>query len=399
MDKESLIAYISKLNDRNLNRQQASGFTIWAILGILAFLVLDLSEKIPSVYYSIELKFYSIIILAMITDFLPLVFFIYSILILNSTIFGKRRFSSTVESKSEMLTLIPFCFVLIVFSIINLEAASLVTTLNISPWVFQVFALYFGINGISPIIKKAYQFRKSLKAKTYYPEISWFSIKTRTIFSIVFTIMAIISSFLLYLIIRDITISLEAAEISLIIKTDIEILAILILILFLFNVINSSNRFDWLENLEREIYIDDLSEIEIKEKLEREYIGYDIFKWLSKREEILNKKVNEILTLLEDGKQKLDEIEKIDPKYQFEIVGKTDEIFTKLKRKSDEYRSLVKQILFQVTEITKQGIPEEEEINEIKTISEMWLKQVENIEMKTNALIINSRQILSKIEK
>jgi len=70
MDKESLIAYISKLNDRNLNRQQASGFTIWAILGVLAFLVLDLSEKIPSVYYSIELKFYSIIILAMLMDFL-----------------------------------------------------------------------------------------------------------------------------------------------------------------------------------------------------------------------------------------------------------------------------------------------------------------------------------------
>jgi hypothetical protein len=39
MDKEALINYISKLNDRNLQRQQASGFTLWAILGIIAYLI------------------------------------------------------------------------------------------------------------------------------------------------------------------------------------------------------------------------------------------------------------------------------------------------------------------------------------------------------------------------
>lgn len=209
MDKESLIAYISKLNDRNLNRQKASGFTKWAILGVLSFLVLDLGEKIPSVYYSIELKFYSIIILAILMDIFSLIVLICSTLILNAKTFSKRRFFSQVASKSSILFTIPYCFVLIVFSIINFKAASLVTTLSISPWIFQIFALYFAINGISPIIQKAYQFIKSLKAKTSYPEISLLSIKMRTLASIVFTIISIIGSFFLYLTCRDIPLSLE----------------------------------------------------------------------------------------------------------------------------------------------------------------------------------------------
>lgn len=382
MDKESLISYISKLNDRNLQRQQASGFTLWAILGVFAYLVLDLSEKIPFIYNSPVLKFYSVIILAVIIDIFIFIFLLISSLVIISKIPRARRLFSTIDSKSSMLLIVPSCFVVVVFSIINFKAASLVSTIGLSPWIFWFFSLFFALNGIYPFVQKINQFRKSLKAKAYYPEISPLSLKMRILSSIIYAILSIGGLFFLYLTYRDVFLTLEAIQISLLLKTSAEILGIFILILALFKVIDSSNKFEWLENLEREFYLDNLSESKIMERLEREYIGYDIFTWISKREEILNIKSTEFLNLLKEEKPKIEELEKIDPKFQHEIAGRRNEICNKIKKKLDEYLSLAKETAFQLKEITKQGLPDDEEVTEIKKVYKRWEKQFDDIEIK-----------------
>ncbi len=382
MDKEALITYISKLNDRNLQHQQASGFTLWAILGLIAYLILDISDKIPSIINSTELKFYLVIFSAGVIDFLILIGLLIFSLMVYSTPFGKRRFFSIVDSRSSVLLISPICFMFLVFSIINFKAANFVVTINMSPWIFWGFSLILALNGISPFILKANRY---IKSKKNYLEISGLTLEMKLVSSITYIIVSIIGLIVLYFTYRNISIPLEANQISLLLKSSIEIFVFFILILSFFNALSSNNKFDWLKNLEMEIYLDDLSESDIKERLEREYIGYNVLKWISKRRALLNTVSNECLNLLKEEKSKVEEIRKIDDKFLYEKTGRIEGICNNIMKKGEEYFSLFKETSFQLDEITKQGqIPDKEEIKVIKEAYIEWNKQLEHLEIEYN---------------
>jgi hypothetical protein len=42
--------YIIKLNDREINRRRASGFTLWALLGVVALLFVQLFDNVPQIF-------------------------------------------------------------------------------------------------------------------------------------------------------------------------------------------------------------------------------------------------------------------------------------------------------------------------------------------------------------
>lgn len=380
MDKESLITYISKLNDRNLQRQQSSGFTIWAILGVFAYLILDLSGKVPLVYKSPELIQYLVIFFAGLINLFVLIFLLIFPILLNSVSSGARR----IFSNTSAAYILPVSYILFLFSYIDIKAASMVTKVNMPSMIFWIFAIFFAINGLIPLVQIPIRFIKSRKAKTYYPEISPFTPKIRIILSVIYTIVSIIGLLFLYITYRDIYISIEPTQISLLLKISIEMLGFFILIIAFLKVIESSNRFAWLENLEREIYLDNLSETEIEERLEKDYIGYNIFKWITKREQLLVIKSNELLDLFEEGKPKIEEIGKIDSKFQHEITGRRDDICNMIKIKLDEYILLVEETVFQLKEITKQGLPDKEEMAKIKNIQRIWGEQLEDIKTNQN---------------
>jgi len=44
--REFLINYIIKLNDRKIDKKVASGFTLWALLGFLGYILYDLLNNI-----------------------------------------------------------------------------------------------------------------------------------------------------------------------------------------------------------------------------------------------------------------------------------------------------------------------------------------------------------------
>lgn len=383
MDRETLISYISKLNDRNLQQQQASGFTLWAILGLIAYLILGLSDKIPLIYNSTELKFYLVIFSAGVIDFLILICLLIFSIIEYSTPFGKRKFFSTVDSKSSFMSIFPFCFIVFVFSIINFIAANLVETIKMSPWIFWSFFLILALTGINPFIQKAKRFIKSSK-KTYL-NISEDTPGMRLTNSITYAYLSIIGLLFLYFTYRDISIPLEAVQITLLLKTSIEIFAFLILVYFLFYDLNSKNKFVWLKKLEMEIYIDDLSDNEIRERLEKEYIGYNVLKWISRRNEVLNTVSNEYLNLLKEEKPKMDEIMKeIDNEYTLEKVGRL-EIFDKIQKKFQNILFLANETSDQYYEIIKQNqIPDKDEIKAIIEANIEWGKQIKHLETENN---------------
>lgn len=111
MDKQALINFISKLNDRNLQKKQVSGFTTWAILGVFAYLLLDFAEKSPIIYNNSEFKLYFIIILAGFTNFfISVILLIFAITNISQSFKG-RRFSSKIDTSTSIIFIIPNFFV------------------------------------------------------------------------------------------------------------------------------------------------------------------------------------------------------------------------------------------------------------------------------------------------
>ncbi len=380
MDKESLIAYISKLNERNLQRQRASGFTIWAIIGVFVFLILDLIDKIIEINSSVDLKLYLVIILSG----LSFVCISITLLMVSLTMYSKsnsiRRFDSTIYSKSFLINFVPLSLVFLVLSFTSLKAAGFAATINISPWIFWAFFLGFAVNGIYPFINKLYQIRKSSKAKIPYPEISMFSLRTKRLTSIIYAIFAIVILLCVYLTYQSISLPLKDQQISLLIKTSIEILGSFIIFIAIFWNIGSSNRHDWLENLEMEIYLNNLTESQIVEKLESEYIGIDIFKWILKRQEKHNTTATKFFNSLKEETPKIEELKKIDGSFKHEIAGRRDEICKRVNNIFNEYISVVRKSSFQLREIMRQGLPDKEESAEIEKSYNEWNKQTDNVE-------------------
>lgn len=379
MDKQALIRYIAIINDRNLQKKQTSGFSQWAILGILAYLILDFCDRIPLIFSSSEVKFYSIIILAIILNFSFCAILLFISITVPSKIPKMRRLSSEISSNSSINFFIPFGFILLFTAFINFEAANYMKIINLNPWPLMVFSIYFAINAIFPLLQKINHYRKSKKAKSSYPEINEFSNKIRIAISIIFSIISIAGILILYIAYRGLSIPIETNDISLALKTSFEIVGFFLLVLIFFGNISSSNKYKWLENLETEIYLEDLSENEIKEKLDREYLGVKILKWISLQDGKINTITSEFLDLIKEETENLESITTIDKSFQHERIGRLEEIDGRVKGKFNDYLDIISAINFKLDEIKKQGLFDKEEEVEIKNFTVKWSKQSEVI--------------------
>ncbi len=394
MDKQALINFISKLNDRNLQKKQVSGFTTWAILGVFAYLLLDFAEKSPIIYNNSEFKLYFIIILAGFTNFfISVILLIFAITNISQSFKG-RRFSSKIDTSTSIIFIIPNFFVLLFFAFINFKAADYSKTLEISPWIFWIFSIFFTLNGITPIFQKLNRFRKAKKSKTTYPELSSFSFKSRLILAIIHSIISLLGFYLLFITYRDFTIPFDEEIISLLLKISIEIIVFLALIIVFFVNVILSNKDNWLENLELEIYLNDLTESEIREKLESEYYGISIIKWIEKCNGQLNASATEFFKFIDEERSKIDET-KLKETSKSKMSEYLDDISSRLEEKLDDYKHISNETYFQMKEIIKQGFLEKEEKMEIKKISNEWLNQLTDIENKSKEFWNYIREICS----
>ena len=395
MDKQALIRYIAIINDRNLQKKQTSGFTQWAILGILAYLILDFCDKIPLIFSSPEVKFYSIIILAIILNFSLCAILLFFSITVPSEIPKMRRLSSKISSNSSLVLYLPSVFILLFSAFINLEAANYMKIINLNPWPLRAFSIYFAFTAIISISQKINQYRISKKAKFSYPEICEFSNKIRIAISIIAAIISITGILILYIAYWGISIPIETNDISLALKTGFEIVGFFLLVLIFFDNISSSNKYKWLENLETEIYLEDLSENEIKEKLDREYLGVKILKWISLQDGKINTITSEFLDLIKEETENLESITTIDKSFQHERIGRLEEIDVRVKGKFNDYLDIIREINFKLDEIKKQGLFDKEEEVEIKNFTVKWSKQSEAIPKKFEEFYEHFNQINS----
>lgn len=158
-DRNVWLEYIGKLIDRNLNKQRTSGFTIWALAGVISILLVKTLAYLPNI--TTNPTAVSLHLLA-ITGIFDLVFFtgnfLMVMLYIGSNAKESRLQSRLYRSLSPVIDWVSFS-IFIVFGFLNLSTSLLApTNIQIFPFitmgvVFFLSALIYLTSLISTLIK------------------------------------------------------------------------------------------------------------------------------------------------------------------------------------------------------------------------------------------------------
>ena len=165
MDSEKKInelwfEYIIKLNDRILKKHRYSGFTTWAICGLLCFLFYRILDQIPAIINSKEIQFLTIVTTTnLINIFKALVSIIHPLLI-NAYQPSTFRLTSKLDKTSAILTTIPIKIFISFSSLINFFVAFYIAKSVLISWPFFFFGIIYILELFWPLLQRILYKRK-----------------------------------------------------------------------------------------------------------------------------------------------------------------------------------------------------------------------------------------------
>jgi hypothetical protein len=342
--------YITKLNDRFLKRRQSSGFTNWAICGLLVLLFYRILGEVPNIITDTNSFINFIILFTTIFNIIvsasTLILIQYASLFPNSDI----RLAPSLYKIFTHLRLISFSLISFCVIILNLY---IYFKISFSPnWPYLVIGVLFLIDSIGLIFSRL---RLKLKTKikyselpllTAYPVISSKEDRKKFIIlsSLLFLIILIIAIIPLFTIINNHLIDKQLN----IIKLTFDIIAFIFILTFLNLRVSSLLEGRFMENLERRIVLENLTSEEIKSIFIKEYLGETIRDWFNVIESKYRELHEAFQMSIKDAEKELEMIKDIDETYTLEIEGRRDKlcknILNHLKNYNDYEEKIIKQI-------------------------------------------------------
>ncbi len=291
MTPRDLKEYIVKLNDRNIQRQRETGFTEYAILGSIIFCFFYLIDNL-SILSKITENTNLLNIVTLSSNSLFILFLFY-----GSFVSATRRLKKTIIFPlQESLTIGPedFIFLSIMIFISSTNFLYLKYCQNDLHCIYlYVFGILTILNFAFPFIVKIFKFFKHRRKrkKGYSIENLNFTFFNKTLTNIISiasfgygTILLIFS----VIVISKLNLNIQDPSISSTIKYVVMFYGLLFLIQKTINININRNDNDELEELEKDIYFENISNEEIALKFERDFSGIPFTKWITtKRIEII----------------------------------------------------------------------------------------------------------------
>lgn len=360
-ENNNLKSFITKLNDRNLQRKRESGITSYVLISVLIFCTYKLYKNLAFYFiYYVDFE---------LTKILHLICFVSNSLVASYFIVSsfqteKKPFSNLKTIKYDKRNFNLFGYTITVFLLVIPIISTCYSYLNKTEELNEYYYYYLGLlNFVSVLLllEPIYSQKKELKINDTNNE----NIGLR-IFIILISIMVIIFS------------------ISLALKVSINEKIIFIKIIVLFYIIlyilekiveqekNDINTFN-LENFEYEIYLKNLDDEQIRERLQENYIGYLIDYWIDYNDrELYNFKKNfdtkklEIKTSISTLESTVDK-----KKYPIEFEGRKKAIIENLNKEIEIKRPIFEKTLAEIAKIIKDGNNlNESELGQLKQLQE-----------------------------
>lgn len=351
------LQYISKLNDREINRKRSSGFTTWAVCGLIGLLFYNILDRIDIIFTPATRW---LLLLAQASVFnigCSIVLFVMMLLFQGITI-PDIRLSSRIDRAAKPIIFVPLMTLTLLLSIINVYVGYVTIIRGVSNWIYYVFGGYYLIQVIIPAIQKiytAYKLKKAYKDMPIPDSLpALLDKKIRFISQIIFTVLATTMLLFSALSAYQILVHTNIASNINVIKFSIEVCVLAFAVLYLFIRLSRSFRNKFLERLERMIVMEDLKTKNIVSVFTREYLGETISDWLGKIEDRIKKLYDNFVEESKNTKNEMGEIDKIDPKYTIEIDGRIKKVCESHRKSFHEYADYMKVVLRQMSHLAEQ---------------------------------------------
>jgi len=280
--RKDWLSYLNNLNSREISKRNASGFTLWALFGLFGFTFLRLLDSLPIIFANVKNVFLCILFFTNIFNFsIVVALFILTLVIPQSR---KRKITTELSNKGIILSSVIVNFIIIVGIICNIYIVIFSKHHGVSTISYYVFGIYGVINTIGKII-----FDKIIVTKdNKMPKVdfgTYYSTKDKNPIKCMygFTCLALLC-FLVLSIYQIIQSNYILDHLDLI-KSSIY-LSILIASTILFSYqLNLNMRYEWVEQFERKIILNNLNENEIEKIFLNEFVGKDVLQWLQEIED------------------------------------------------------------------------------------------------------------------
>nr|QNO50033.1 hypothetical protein MMAJBCMK_00016 [Methanosarcinales archaeon ANME-2c ERB4] len=327
------LEYIMKLNDRKLNRQKASGFTVWALLTALTILIFTIIENLKLIFSSSDNYFLLWLFISVSINTLSALLIICACS--DKSALGRdRRLVTKLSESSIGSTFILFLLILLSALIINvyvgIESSS--KNLESSPYyLFGVFFFFLICAACGDWLVK----RRARKKGLGLPEAAVHN-KVNTIFFVVAFILFSVSIFSITDIEKNIHVLNNIGIIKLTLYIGISVFILLTLIGLAANRIE----YDWIENLERKIMIEDLKAEEIRSIFVKEFLGETVMQWLNTIQSEMDTGFNNHIAEIKNAMAELENARKHIEQIRSVYTQNEDEIVEGLKEVSDKIASI-----------------------------------------------------------
>lgn len=366
-ENTNLKNFISKLNDRNLQRKRESGITSYVLLSVLMFCIYKLYKNL-SFYILFNKDFsltQSIQLVCFMSNALVAVYFIISTFQTN-----KMPFSNLKVIKYDKKNFNLFSYLILLF----LYLIPIISTiLSYKTQSSELSKNYYYVIGFLNFVLMVSLFEPFISTKKQLKIINSSDSSTGLIFTIfIISIFVIIYSLAL------------AFDINLFEKfIFIKIIVLFYTILFILDKIVEQEKNDTytinLENFEYEIYLKNLNDAEIRNILQENYIGYLIEYWIEfntkeikKFEEGINLKKIEINSKLSELEGKVNKT-----KYPIEFDARKNSIIESLKNEIEIKIPNFEKTLLDILKIIKDN----------NSLSELEVSQLNQLKSDLNLII------------
>lgn len=369
MSERDLKDYIVKLNDRNIQRQRETGFTLYAILGVIIFCIIFLIDNLTTFVSVInDAAYLNIAIITANSLFILLIFFLY-----YSTKTSGRRLTKIFPNRELLkLNLEEFPIIIGLCSISALNFIFLSHSQNRLHYYYLLsFGILTGLNTVSPFainLFKNIHRRKKIKKGFSIEEINFtlFSEQTVRAFSISFLVYAILLSFFFIIVLFNIRFNLESKQAAEVIKYVILFYGFLFLIETMIEINKKQRDNIQLEDFEMEIYFERLSNEDIAKRFEHEFSGIPFSKW------IIQKNI-EVVKFFDIKNQefratdlKMKDLDSIDrEKFQYEFTGRLNDVINEQIRFLNETNDFVQKIADNFRNLKNYGSLNDQDVQQL----------------------------------
>ena len=389
MENRDLKEYIVKLNDRNIQRQRESGFTLYAILAGVVYCVFYIIDNIPTAFEIYQEK-ENLDISIFTADFILIIFNIFlAYHISTRKISVTKIFPFQKQFDIDFKDSILFLFFLIL-TILNFKG---IENHQNTPHLILLLIFLFltSANLISPFIFKIVRFLKLRKKKkkghtVEEIDFTYFNYEMTNKLSkgllITSTVLTIITIYCLL----NIESKLPKDIIAKIVKFTLCSFSFLYLIWLGMNIKEKQDDNNLLEDFEREIFFDNLTNEQIIKKYEKDFFGLTFSKWLNSKQIEIFDFFDEKRRLFLAESVRLIEIKKIDKSHQYEYNGRIEEIINRQADVLNKTNDFIQKLNTNFSNLINFSSLNEEEINSLTYIQTLLNQKIINFNHQYNHL-------------